>query len=76
MLYRLLVLFITTASFLGAQTQNSDDLPPQAIKHCARCVEARENNLKHPNPYFYYEEYVEATKGSEMDEKKLKEIKN
>lgn len=27
---------------------------------CARCEEANENNRRNPNPYVYYEEYVEA----------------
>lgn len=27
---------------------------------CARCVEANENNKNNPNPYFYYEEYLDA----------------
>lgn len=53
--------FSTLSMFLNAQaTSDSKKLPPEAIRPCARCVEAREYNSKHPNPYFYYEDYVEA----------------
>lgn len=27
---------------------------------CPRCVEARENNAKNVNEYFYYEDYLQA----------------
>lgn len=30
--------------------------------YCARCVEARDNNERNVNEYFYYEDYVEAQK--------------
>ncbi len=35
----------------GAMT-SGDEISPQAIKPCARCVEAREYNRLHPNQYF------------------------
>lgn len=44
------------------QYTQSGDLPASAIRPCARCVEARENNLKHPNEYFYYEDFLESKK--------------
>lgn len=55
-------LFCTATFLIHAESPPSEkeDISPQAIRPCARCVEARENNLKHPNEYFYYEEYLEA----------------
>lgn len=32
----------------------------QAEANCPRCVEARENNARNVNPFFYYDDYVDA----------------
>lgn len=63
MLYLFTALLLSTTPIYAsadATPAHEDEIPPGGIRPCARCVEARENNLKHPNEYFYYEDYVEA----------------
>lgn len=30
--------------------------------YCSRCIEARENNARNVNEYFYYEDYLNSQK--------------
>lgn len=36
---------------------------------CPRCDAANENNLKNPNPYVYYEDYLKANENNKEKEK-------
>lgn len=63
MVYLFTFLLACTSVLAYAESESyAQDGNQVVIRPCARCVEAREYNLKHPNEYFYYEDYLEAKK--------------